>query len=51
MEENHQEFQPIVIGEGKDSVVRRSTSMDDGPYEQRTFYHEDKIANITELPQ
>ena len=31
-EENQQDFQPIIVGEGRDSVVRRSTSTDNGPY-------------------
>ena len=51
MDENQQDFQPIIVGVGRDSVVQRSTSMDNGPYAQRTSYHADKLANITELPQ
>ena len=51
MEENQQDFQPIVVGKGRDLVVRRSTSMDDGPYAQQTSYHEDKVANVGELLQ
>ena len=50
MEENQQDFQPIIIGEWKDSVVQKSTSMDNGLYSQQTFYHEDKVANVAELP-
>ena len=50
MEENWQDFQPIIVGEGRDSVVQRSTSTDDGPYAQQTSYHEDKVANVAELP-
>ena len=50
-EENQQDFQPIVVSKGRDLVVQRSTSTDDGPYAQRTFYHEDKVANVIELPR
>ena len=51
MEENQQDFQAIVIGGGRDLVVRKSTLTDDGAYTQRTFYHEDKVTNTAELPQ
>ena len=50
MEENQQDFQPIIVGKGRDLVVQRSTSMDDGPYAQQTSYHADKVANVVELP-
>ena len=50
MEENQKDFQPIIVGEGRDLVVQKSTSMDDGLYIQQTSYHEDKVANVAELP-
>ena len=50
MEENQQDFQPIIIGKGKDLVVLRSMSIDSGPYAQQTFYHEDMAANAAGLP-
>ena len=51
MEENQQDSQPIIVGKGRDSVVQKSTSMDNGPYAQQTFYHDDKVANVIDLPQ
>ena len=51
MEENQQDFQPIIIGEGKDSIVRRSMLTDNGPCAQQTIYHEDMVANVAELPR
>ena len=50
MEENQQDFQPIIVGKGRDSVVQRSMSTDDGLYAQQTSYHEDMVTNIAELP-
>ena len=50
-EENQQDFQPSVVGKGRDSVVQRSTSTDDGPFAQRTSYHADKVANVVERPR
>ena len=50
MEEHQQDFQPIVVGKGRDLVGRKNTSTDDGPYAQQTSYHEDKVTNVAELP-
>ena len=51
MEENQQDFhKPIVVGEEKDLIVQRNTSMVDGLYAQRTSYHVSMVANAAELP-
>ena len=50
MEENQQDYQPILVGGGKDSVVQKSTSMGNGLYAQQTSYHEDVATNAAELP-
>ena len=50
MEENQQAFQPIIIDEGKDSVMQRSTSGVDGLYIHQTLYHVSMVTNIIELP-
>ena len=50
MEENQQGHKPIVVGEEKDLIVQRSTSMVDGHYTQRTSYHVSMGANAAELP-
>ena len=51
MEENQQDFQSSIVGEGKDLVVQRSTSLVDGPYAQRASCHVSMGTNATELPQ
>ena len=51
MKENQQDFQSIIVGKGKDLVVRISTSIGNGLYAQQTFYHEDIVTNAAELPR
>ena len=49
MEENQQDFQPIIVGRVTDPVVQINTSTGDGPYIQQTSYHKNMVANAAEL--